>query len=79
MGTKEKGGKEVICTQSNVLAQQRGRQGSLRCLPRGRPLITLDPPILVVPLGPLQASPSAGCLHPTPQALHPKPPSGLSQ
>lgn len=35
-------------------------------LPRGRPPIILNPPIPAVPLGSLQANPSAGRLHPHP-------------
>lgn len=43
MGTKEKRGKEVICTQSNVLAQQPGMPRLPRTPAQGAPPITLNP------------------------------------
>lgn len=82
MGTKEEGGKEVICTQSNVLAQQRGVPRLSRMPAQGAPPNhTRPPPHPGCSTGPSSGQPLCKLPSPHPQArtLHPKPPSGLSQ
>lgn len=64
-GDRRERRKEVICTQSNVLARQRACQGS-RTPAQGAPPNPINTPILAAPLGSLQANPSAGRLHPRP-------------
>lgn len=79
MGTKEKGGKEVICTRSNVLAQRPGVPRLSRTPAQGAPPNPTRPPhpgcsSLGQPLCRLPSLPP-----PRAHTLHPKPLSGLSR